>query len=43
MAKKIQNTNPGKKIRHLVFFSSGNPAPWRITYQIDHTWFLTVF
>lgn len=43
MAKKIQNTNPGKKVRHLVFFSSGSPAPWRTTYQIDHTWFLTVF
>lgn len=43
MAKKISNTIPGNKIRHLVFFSQSNPAPWKITQQIDHTWFLTVF
>lgn len=29
------------KIRHMVFFSPG--VGYRITQQIDHTWFLTVF
>lgn len=42
MAKKIQTSSKGK-IRHLVFFSPGEEVPYRITGQIDHTWFLTVF
>lgn len=31
------------KIRHMVFYSPGEKAGYRITQQIDHTWFLTVF
>lgn len=31
------------KIRYMMFFTQGASAPWRITQQIDHTWFLTIF
>lgn len=43
MAKKIKNVETRAKVRTLVYYVPGNPTPWRITNQIDHTWFLTVF
>ncbi len=41
--KKIIPTTSTQKIRPMVFYIPGETIPWRITNQLDHTWFLTVF
>jgi hypothetical protein len=43
MARKIKASEAPQILRPMAFFSNGEQAPWRITQQIDHTWFMTTF
>lgn len=44
MAKKtIKPSVVTGAVRHMMFYNQGKPAPWKLTQQLDHTWFLTVF